>query len=364
MRLLGPIALLLVLIIAVSGSIATGTLAGFTDSENSEENYMCAGTVNLEFCGEPFNIGNMVPEKVYTLEKLVINAGTLDSFASVHIKDLLCLEDVPGPGVATSEPELVAEEGGELGQKEIIGGLGTDICNIADHILVRLLYDDDDDGNFDTVAQGSLSDIACNIYPLGIIPGAGTLNNNTFQGGGWGSYFAYNTVDPGMSLPLVMGQNSLAGFVAVWVENGILVVQIDTTSSGWEMAATHLYVDPAPPGKLAPGSFPYSHMPPATPTLDTYEIPLIWGGQLYMAVHAEGYDNETAWAAGTIRHFRMEVIFPDIHESQFGLDYFDGDDELEAIWEYWPTNAYQGDKATFNVEFILNGLSTKHKHKK
>jgi len=106
------IILAVVLVLAVGGSVASGTMAGFFDTEVSTENWMCAGTVNLELGSGPLQVDAATPSQWYSEEYELINAGTLDATASVHIQNLANIEDALGAGVATSEPELVAEEGG------------------------------------------------------------------------------------------------------------------------------------------------------------------------------------------------------------------------------------------------------------
>ena len=365
MKQLLSIILMVLLAVAVSGSVVNGTLASFFDTEVSEDNLMCAGTVNLELCGEYLTVENLVPSKWYYKEKLVVNAGSLDAIASVHIKNLMCFEDAPGAGIATSEPELVAEEGGQFGSSWI-SGLGVDICNLADFIDVKLWYDSDDDGTFELVAEGKLSEIACQKFVLGVIPGTGATDKDG-AGGGWGAYSAYAIGDPVIMLPLMMGQNTRVGTVSVWTEGAYLKIKYDTStpSGGWEMAVTHVYVGADPPDKLAPGSFPYQHDPVTPPlTTDLYEIPLAWSGSVYIAAHAEGIDKETGWAKGITRRFKIEVHFPDIPEDELGYNYFDESDPDQAKWDHWPTNAYQGDKVTFDTEFWLNGLSGSNKEKK
>ena len=349
--------LAVLLVAAVTGSTLKGTVAGFSDTEVSEENYLCAGTVNLELSGEYLIVNNAVPSKWYSMEKVLINAGTLDATASVHISNLVSIEDAPGAGVATSEPELVAEEGGMIGQKWV-EGLGVDTCNIADFIDVKLWYDSDDDGVFELVAEGKLSDIACTTYELGVIPGTPGVNDNGGRGGGWGAYFEYTIGAPEVELPLMIAQNTNGGTVSVETDGGYLRIRID--SSGWEMAETAVYVGINPPPKLAPGTFPYKHDPVTPPlTEDSYDIPLAWknGDKVYIACHAAGIDEETAWAKGTIRRFKIEVHLPDIPEGDLWLYYFDETDPNELMWDHWPTNAYQGDIASFDTEFLLNGLS-------
>ena len=94
------LALAIVLVAAVVSSVLTGTMASFLDTEEGTENYLCAGTMNLEVNGERLNVENAVPCKWYSSERLLINVGTLDATATAHIKNLVCIEDAPGAGVA------------------------------------------------------------------------------------------------------------------------------------------------------------------------------------------------------------------------------------------------------------------------
>jgi hypothetical protein len=47
--------------------------------------------------------------------------------------------------------------------------------------------------------------------------------------------------------------------------------------------------------------------------------------------------------------FRLQ----DVDESVYGYDYFDVTDPHEIKWNWWPTNAYQGDTVTFDILFEL-----------
>ena len=109
------------------------------------------------------------------------------------------------------------------------------------------------------------------------------------------------------------GQHFDSGIVTVAIEGEELVVAYET-KDGWELLATHLYVGTEPPGKSAPGRFPYKHEDLGGATSDTYRIPLSelgveYGDTLYFAAQAElrkpkGYDSngepvyqeETGWA--------------------------------------------------------------------
>lgn len=106
---------------------------------------------------------------------------------------------------------------------------------------------------------------------------------------------AYNKVEK----PLYAGQHILIGKLIVeqykvTVGNRIkkmLRVTYDTTSSGWTMQATHLYVSKNAPTKSAPGRFPFKHEGLDNVTVDVYEIPLSQllcsDKKLYIAAHAD-----------------------------------------------------------------------------
>jgi hypothetical protein len=53
--------------------------------------------------------------------------------------------------------------------------------------------------------------------------------------------------------------------------------------------------------------------------------------------------------------YEMTYLFTlyDVPESDYGFNIFDETDPHEVKWEHWPTNAYQGDKVTFDVLYEL-----------
>ena len=114
--------LAVVLMLAVGSSVASGTMAGFFDTEVSTDNYMHASYMNLTVDGQddeegdiiqPFNIGPMCPDEPYERVVLLCNTGSITGTAYIHFFDVLGHEgddDAIGAGVATSEPELAAEE--------------------------------------------------------------------------------------------------------------------------------------------------------------------------------------------------------------------------------------------------------------
>ena len=46
---------------------------------------------------------------------------------------------------------------------------------------------------------------------------------------------------------------------------------------------------------------------------------------------------------------KIELHFPDIDEDDLGFHYFDDTNPAEAKFDHWPTNAYMGDKCTFDM---------------
>ncbi|MFC1864809.1 hypothetical protein ACFLYG_03170 [Chloroflexota bacterium] len=404
MRQLLSVIMAVVLVCAVGGSLASGTMASFLDTEVTTNNYMCAGSRLLDLSGGIIAVTHAMPSVWYSEEYTLINTGTLDGMVILYIP----LEDDPGGewkglesveagavggqiwdgtvyrdatgaepigfGVATSETELVAEEGGQVGQT-IVSGLGTDAGGdngppawvMSKHVDFKGWFDEDGDGNFtgdELIVDDKLFNVAGTEYEMGIIPAALTLEKKgdekgAEKGGGWGSYFDFNTGASNLEMPLVAGQNRLVGMVSLWNDAHYLYVEYDTTASGWGMDETHLYVGEDPPIKMAPGKFPYKHSNLGGATTDNYKIALDEIGMLCIAVHAAGDDRETAWAQGVARNLKIEVHLPQIEDPAWdgamNVDYdLDGDvDEDDATKRWWPTGAFQGDKCIFDMVFRI-----------
>ena len=392
-------ALTTVLVVTVGGSVAGGTMAGFFDTELSKDNEFGAGTRNLEISGGPITIECGTPSRWYSEKFTLSNVGTLDALVTVHIPDLdydsvkgvRCTEagtvssgDPPqeyvydgasgsyivgspvGAGVASSESEFVAEEGGYIGETLIVG-LGIDAGSdsgppdwlISKFLDIRMYFDGNGDGDFsdpgEMVVQGTFSDIACNTYPLGVIPSP--ANIVSIPGGGWGTCFMYTIGAPALSVPLMMGQNTRVGTVTVWSDSTYLYIEYDTTTSGWQMAATHIYVDATPPGEVSPGQCTDKHdSVPAPGTVDLYQCPINWSGDVYFFAHAEGTDGETAWANGVCRELKVELHLRQVEDLAWfaGTIDYDGDGDIDADdaqLRWWPTNVFQGDRCTFDLIF-------------
>jgi len=386
-----------VLVCAVGASVTRGTMAGFYDVELSTENYMCAGTRTLELSGGPIVVEDAWPCQWFTREYVLLNTGSLDGMAYIHFPDtddpegrwqgIRCQEAgtinglvydgtgyVAGSpvngGVATTESELSTEEGGFVGEKDDgtavhVPGLGVDTCNLADFIEVRVYFEDD------LKVSGTLSEIACTDWELGLIP-ASPGENEGIKGGGWGSYFKYHVGGGPIEVSLVGAQVYSTGIATISDDGTNLYVDYNTGGTGWKLTETHVYVGIDPPPKLSPGKFKdwggAQHDPISPPSeTDSYTFPLssIFGtlppyecNDIYLAVHAVVYNEElnkeeTAWGKGVYRKVSIALHFPDIPEEYFGYDLFDEGIPAEAKWDHWPTNAYMGDRCTFDIVFKL-----------
>ncbi len=237
--------LVAVLVLAVAGSLVNGTMASFFDIEISTENHMQSGVRMLELSGGPITVSAASPSTWYEHEMAVVNVGNLDGTAWLHLMNLVSTEDEPGWGKATAEPELVAEEGGCVGEDAdgdpvYVGGLGMDCGDdtlgpadlaMAEFVDVEIWYDaDGDDTNgFETlVASGKLADITCQWYELGFLPASTQINNNKGnKGGGWSTYFPYMIGDPLMESVLIAGRNFVVGRLTVETVGTDLVITYD-----------------------------------------------------------------------------------------------------------------------------------------
>lgn len=400
-----------VLVIAVGTSLMTGTLASFLDTEVSTDNYMHAGTRTIELSGGPIEVTPAIPSHWYSEEFTLVNTGTLDGEVTLHIPgedgsldyngsvswngikneeagaidgfvydgaDYVVGSPV-GAGVASSESEFVAEEGGQVGQITVTG-LGTDAGSddgpdaylMSRYIDVKIWFDKDGDGIFESpdngegedelIRQDKLFNLVSNDIPLGVIPAGGEDNG---RGGGWASYFQYVISDGPLEVPLMAGLGqglTRVGTLTVYNDATNLYVTYDTSAKPWFMDETALYVGEAQPLKLAPGQFPYKNENVGGATHDEYTIPLADingndgvedGDTVYIAAHAAGIDEETAWALGVSRKFKIELHLQQVEDPDWPVDY-DGDgdiDDDDTQKRWWPTNVFQGDKCIFDMVF-------------
>ena len=362
MKQLLSVTLAVVLMVAVGGSVVDGTMANFFDTEVSTGNEMSAGTLLIKIIGGPIEVEHACPCKWYTADMELVNCGTEDGIAYLELENIENIEDAVGEGVATSEPELVAEEGGQVAQSTVVG-LGVD-CGadtgppdrvLSKHIDIEIWFDKNGDGDFsddELIVHDKLGEVPPGTkWELGKLQAAEQIN------GGWATYFDYYADTEIIQVPLIAGQTTKVGSVSVWNVGDDLYVKYDTTESGWGMDETAVYVGADPPPSAAPGGFPYKHEDLGCATTDEYVVALGGLTHVYIAAHAAGCDDETAWAMrGPPRKLRIKLHMQDVPEAYFGYDFFDETDPDVQLkcWDHWPTNAYQGDICQFDMKFILN----------
>jgi predicted ribosomally synthesized peptide with SipW-like signal peptide len=193
-----------------------GTLAGFSDSEESFDNYIVSGSIDLKVNGEddqPWGEGvpavvtlvRIMPSKTYEVDITVRNDGEAyepdgetpePAYLYIHLKDYWCdnIEPVHGGIDVTDypelvlknknitsplkpEPEMVAEFGGRVGQVEFEGlGQMGDECCLTTHVELTIAYDDEDvwGPEFIGLAQ-------CKQLLLGTLPPCGEEHTITLK---------------------------------------------------------------------------------------------------------------------------------------------------------------------------------------
>ena len=190
--------------VVVIGSLVAagvgGTFAHFSDTEESLDNFIQTGSVDLRISDvngvlwedAPWGVNSPVPQLVFALDLQpkqskdykwdLQNAGQPEGdpcWVYMHIKKIRCedIEPHKGGGVAPDgkikpEPELVAEYGGMVGQV-FVPGVGADFgCNgqLEQHIHIRIWYDENDNGVLDAGEvkyDGKLDGIICTNLLLG-----------------------------------------------------------------------------------------------------------------------------------------------------------------------------------------------------
>jgi hypothetical protein len=393
MKQLLSLILAVLLVGGVASSVATGAVAGFSDTEVSTDNEMCGGSLLIRFIGERIEIEDAWPCDWFEAEMEVVNCGTRDGIAYLKLENIEGIEDALGSAV-TAEPEHVGELGGIAGEDAdgnpvSVPGLGQDICDLYNHVDIEIWYDKDGDGVFERDGDGDC-DCGCGcdgdelIYAgkLGKWPTChkeklGKLYAATQINGGWGTYFAYHTgdgteADPVLA-PFTANQNDKVGWVSIWNDSANLYVDYDTRDTTcWKICETHVYAGEGTPPPHGWGQFPYGADHPYIDIKEEchvqYHIPLGELGAdptctwLNIAAHAQGGRccQDTGWAMrGPPRKLLIRLHAQDFDEEDAfaqGLiptTYFD-ETYPEAKWDHWPTNAYMGDICQFDMKFTMN----------
>lgn len=175
-----------------------GTFAHFSDTEESLENFIQTGSLDLKvsdvngvlYDDAPYGEG--VPQLIFALDLEpkqskdykwdLQNAGQPEgdpAWVYMHIKKIKCEDIVPHKGGVLApngkikpEPEVVAEFGGRVGQTDV-PGVGPDFGCTGDlekHIHMRIWYDENGNGTLDTGEvkhDGKMDEIICKNLMLG-----------------------------------------------------------------------------------------------------------------------------------------------------------------------------------------------------
>lgn len=196
------IILAVVAIVALSVAGLGGTLAGFSDSEISQDNYIVTGALDLKVNGEddpPWGEGvgpkveldHMTPCVWYHYYIDVRNDGQCDNEPDlyIHFKNFKCSNVEPDHGGIVAgegrpgfpveppdygvkpEPELVAEYGGLVDQRWVDGiGLSGDKCTLGSHIEVTVYYGPIEGTIVEVIPPTKMEDLNCEQLYLGKLP--------------------------------------------------------------------------------------------------------------------------------------------------------------------------------------------------
>ena len=164
-----------------------GTFAHFSDTEQSLDNVVSVGSMDLKIktktpLGLPTDDPD-VPKILVALDMqpcdsqdrtfIVMNTGQPEGDPCdlyIHFKNLRC-EDVDDKlGNPKPEPEIVAEQGGWVDQV-YVDGIGDDPCLVFSHMNVTIYYPwDQATGTGPVVYTGKMIDIVCENILLGDLP--------------------------------------------------------------------------------------------------------------------------------------------------------------------------------------------------
>ena len=184
---------IVVLGVLVAGGIG-GTLADFSDIEVSEDNSFETGALDLQVSVDNVSYDDpnvpmiidrsgAVPccskDAVFDLHNTGSGQGT--GFAYIHLKDQTRYEvpDAKHPDGRT-EPEVVAENGGMVGNV-LVPGVGD--ISLCEYVEVYIEYDNDGDGVLEPIIGNPiwgqpgtvyLDELICKWMPLGELPNCNT----------------------------------------------------------------------------------------------------------------------------------------------------------------------------------------------
>jgi predicted ribosomally synthesized peptide with SipW-like signal peptide len=167
------VVLSVVVICALAAGGLGGTFAHFSDTEESIDNYLEVGSLDLQVNGfdDPFvppkiHAICMAPEKSRDFTIELENMGQCDypAYLWMHIKNIQCGELPQHKTGGMPEPERVAQDGGRVDQVDVCGvGIIGEDCTLAEHISIKIWYDENDDGVQDLgeVQEHKIAELEC-----------------------------------------------------------------------------------------------------------------------------------------------------------------------------------------------------------
>lgn len=172
---------ILLSIVVISALVVAGvggTFAHFSDTEESVDNLLQVGSMDLKikkgdvYVDDPnvaivISVLDIQPEDSEDRTITVKNVGQPEGDICelyIHVKNPRCSNVDNKDGSARPEPEVVAEDGGALGQMTIPGiGLTGDTCNLGDFVTVVITYKTVEKYN------GTLAGLICNQQLIGYL---------------------------------------------------------------------------------------------------------------------------------------------------------------------------------------------------
>lgn len=152
-----------------------GTLAGWSDSEISHDNYIETGSLDLQVNGAddplvPTKVmcDCMIPccENCWSEQIELHNVGQCCSGeVFIHFKEFCCSDVVQEKTGVDPEPEVVCRDGGWVDQV-LVPGLGEEPCELSKHILVTV-YEKPD--LVTPILEGKMFDLKSLQISLGIL---------------------------------------------------------------------------------------------------------------------------------------------------------------------------------------------------
>ncbi|MDD5082165.1 MAG: hypothetical protein PHU08_02205 [Dehalococcoidales bacterium] len=172
-----------------------GTLAGFSDTEQSIGNRFEVGNMDLKVSKNGIEYNDPVPaiaeaflawpcvSQDFSFDLHNLSDNPQSGYAYIKFKNLECKEvfTTKFPSPARPEPKTVAESGGLLNQETI--GIDDEVYCVADFVEIYVQFDTNGDGRLEDIIGNPIWGGAGTVYlgdleelwiPVGQIPGCNT----------------------------------------------------------------------------------------------------------------------------------------------------------------------------------------------